>query len=73
VGPGRVNFSVGSNTCVGATLAFQQTCDVTLGFRSRRWRSGSARAIAERCRWWATRRMRRRWHCWRARGSWCFC
>jgi len=34
VGSGRVNFSVGSNTCVGATLAFQQTCDVTVGFRS---------------------------------------
>ena len=29
-----MNFSVGGNTCVGATLAFQQTCDVTVGFRS---------------------------------------
>jgi hypothetical protein len=34
-GPSPVNFSVGANTCVGATLAFQQTCDVTVGFRSR--------------------------------------
>ncbi|HEV7731996.1 MAG TPA: hypothetical protein VGR62_07530 [Candidatus Binatia bacterium] len=33
-GPGRVNFLLGGNTCIGATLAFQQTCDVTVGFRS---------------------------------------
>jgi hypothetical protein len=33
-GLSRVNFSVAGNTCVGATLAFQQTCDVTVGFRS---------------------------------------
>ncbi len=34
-GPSPVNFSIAGNTCVGATLAFQQTCDVTVGFRSR--------------------------------------
>lgn len=33
-GPAPSNFTVGGNTCVGATLAFQQTCDVTVGFRS---------------------------------------
>lgn len=33
-GPGPVNFTAGANTCVGATLAFQQTCEVTVGFRS---------------------------------------
>jgi hypothetical protein len=33
-GPNPVNFSAGINTCVGATLAFTQTCDVTVGFRS---------------------------------------
>jgi DNA-binding beta-propeller fold protein YncE len=33
-GPGPVNFSIAGNTCIGATLAFQQTCDVTVGFRS---------------------------------------
>lgn len=33
-GPGPVNFSLAGNTCAGATLAFAQTCDVTIGFRS---------------------------------------
>lgn len=33
-GPAPSNFTVAGNSCVGATLAFQATCDVTVGFRS---------------------------------------
>lgn len=32
-GPAPVNFTVAGTTCIGATLAFTQTCEVRVGFR----------------------------------------